>query len=53
MHIASVAIFEGPQPAFADIVAMVDAKLGLVPRYRQVVKSVPLELARPAPGVGG
>ncbi len=47
MHIASVAIFEGPQPAFADIVAMVDGKLGLVPRYRQVVKSVPLELARP------
>ena len=47
MHIASVAIFEGPRPAFADIVAMVDAKLGLVPRYRQVVKSVPLELARP------
>ena len=47
MHIASVAIFEGPQPAFADIVAMVDAKLGLVPRYRQVVQSVPLELARP------
>lgn len=32
MHIASVAIFEGPQPAFVDIVAMVDAKLGLVPR---------------------
>ena len=47
MHIASVAIFEGPQPAFADIVAMVDGKLGLVPRYRQVVKFVPFELGRP------
>ena len=47
MHIASVAIFEGPQPPFADIVAMVDGKLNLVPRYRQVVKSVPLELGRP------
>jgi WS/DGAT/MGAT family acyltransferase len=47
MHIASVAIFEGPHPAFADIVAMVDAKLNLVPRYRQVVKFVPLELGRP------
>ncbi len=47
MHIASVAIFEGPQPAFQEIVAMVDAKLGLVPRYRQVVKFVPLELGRP------
>ena len=44
MHIASVAIFEGPPPAFADIVAMVDAKLDLVPRYRQKVRFVPLEL---------
>ena len=47
MHIASVAIFEGPQPPFADIVAMVEAKLDLVPRYRQVVKFVPFELGRP------
>ncbi|HUC04128.1 MAG TPA: wax ester/triacylglycerol synthase family O-acyltransferase [Acidimicrobiales bacterium] len=47
MHIASVAIFEGPQPPFEDIVSMVDAKLGLVPRYRQVVQFVPLHLGRP------
>src|SRR5580698_11089324 len=47
MHIASVAIFEGPQPPFEEIVSMVDAKLGLVPRYRQVVKFVPLDLGRP------
>jgi diacylglycerol O-acyltransferase len=47
MHIASVAIFEGPQPPFDDIVAMVEAKLGLVPRYRQVVRFVPLQLGRP------
>jgi WS/DGAT/MGAT family acyltransferase len=47
MHIASVAIFEGPQPPFADIVSMVGAKLGLVPRYRQVVKFVPFDLGRP------
>ena len=47
MHIASVAIFEGPPPPFADIVAMVDAKLDLVPRYRQKVRLVPLELGRP------
>jgi WS/DGAT/MGAT family acyltransferase len=47
MHIASVAIFEGPQPPFGAIVSMVDAKLGLVPRYRQVVKFVPFELGRP------
>ena len=47
MHIASVAIFEGPPPPFADIVAMVEGKLDLVPRYRQKVKFVPFELGRP------
>jgi diacylglycerol O-acyltransferase / wax synthase len=47
MHIASVAIFEGPPPPFGDIVTMVDAKLDLVPRYRQKVRFVPLELGRP------
>ena len=47
MHIASVAIFEGPEPLFSDIVAMIAGKLPLVPRYRQVVKPVPLQLGRP------
>ena len=47
MHIASVAIFEGPQPPFDDVVAMVEAKLDLVPRYRQVVRFVPFDLGRP------
>jgi diacylglycerol O-acyltransferase len=47
MHIASVAIFEGPPPPFGDVVAMVDAKLDLVPRYRQKVRFVPFELGRP------
>jgi len=47
MHIASVAIFEGPPPPYGDIVDMVDAKLDLVPRYRQKVRFVPFELGRP------
>jgi diacylglycerol O-acyltransferase / wax synthase len=47
MHIGTVLIFEGPEPPFADIVAMIDGKLPLVPRYRQVVKTVPFELGRP------
>jgi WS/DGAT/MGAT family acyltransferase len=47
MHIASVAIFAGPPPPFADVVSMVDAKLDLVPRYRQKVRFVPFELGRP------
>lgn len=47
MHIASVAIFEGPPPEFESVKAMVGGKLPLVPRYRQVVKFVPLDLGRP------
>ncbi len=47
MHIASVAIFEGPQPPFDDIVAAVAGKLPLVPRTRQVVHQMPLDLGRP------
>lgn len=47
MHIASVAIFEGPPPAYDEVVAMVAGKLPLVRRYRQVVQFVPLDLGRP------
>lgn len=47
MHIASVAIFEGPPPAYSEIVSMVASKLHLVPRYRQKVRFVPLQLGRP------
>ena len=47
MHIGSVAIFEGPPPPYDDLLNMVDAKLGLVPRYRQKVRFVPLNIGRP------
>jgi len=47
MHIGSVAIFEGPSPAPEDFARMVEAKLGAVPRYRQKVRFVPLQLGRP------
>ncbi len=47
MHIASVALFEGPPPSYESVVEMVASKLHLVPRYRQVVRFVPFELARP------
>jgi diacylglycerol O-acyltransferase len=47
LHIGSIAIFEGPEPPFEDFVAMVAGKLPLVPRYRQVVQEVPLDLGRP------
>src|ERR1700689_2200044 len=47
MHIASVAVFEGPPPPFTDVVGRVHSKLALVPRYRQIVRFVPFDLGRP------
>lgn len=47
MHIASCALFEGPAPAYADVVALFAGKLPLVPRYRQKVRFVPGALGRP------
>lgn len=47
MHIASLALFEGPAPTFAELAAAIAAKLPLVPRYRQKVRFVPLDLGRP------
>jgi diacylglycerol O-acyltransferase len=47
MHIASCAIFEGPAPAYADLVELFRGKLPLVPRYRQKVRFVPGGLGRP------
>jgi diacylglycerol O-acyltransferase len=47
MHIGGVSIFEGPAPAFERLEQMVAGKLGMVPRYRQKVRFVPLGLGRP------
>src|SRR3954471_14782945 len=47
MHIGGVSIFEGPVPPFERLEEMVAGKLGLVPRYRQKVRFVPLGLGRP------
>jgi WS/DGAT/MGAT family acyltransferase len=47
MHIGGVSIFEGPPPPFEDLRAMVAGKLGLVPRYRQKVRMVPLAAGPP------
>ncbi len=47
MHIGSVSVFEGPAPTYGDLVRTVAANLPLVPRYRQRVRFVPLELGRP------
>jgi diacylglycerol O-acyltransferase len=47
MHIGGVSIFEGPAPPFDRFEEMVAGKMGLVPRYRQKVRFVPLGLGRP------
>jgi len=47
MHIASCALFEGPPPAYGDVVGLFASKLPLVPRYRQRVRFVPMDLGRP------
>ena len=47
MHVGSVALFEGPPPPIADLVAAIEGKLPVVPRYRQKVRFVPLRVGRP------
>jgi diacylglycerol O-acyltransferase len=47
MHIGAACLFANPPPSFDDMAGMIGAKLHLIPRYRQRVRSVPLELGRP------
>ncbi len=48
MHLGSLVLFEGPAPAYRDLVELFAAKLPRVPRYRQVVRTVPMHVFRPA-----
>ncbi len=47
MHVGSVAVFDGPAPSYGDVVRLLLSKLPLVPRYRQRVREVPMQLGRP------
>ncbi|PRY47405.1 diacylglycerol O-acyltransferase [Geodermatophilus tzadiensis] len=47
LHVGSVAVFEGPPPSYGDLVRLLLSKMPLVPRYRQRVRRVPLDLGRP------
>jgi diacylglycerol O-acyltransferase len=47
MHVGSVAVFDGPAPSYGDLVRLLLGKIPQVPRYRQRVRSVPLQLGRP------
>src|SRR5258706_4405376 len=48
MHLGALAVFEGPAPSYQELVGLYAAKLSRVPRYRQVVRTAPLQLFRPA-----
>jgi diacylglycerol O-acyltransferase len=47
MHVGSVAVFDGPAPSYGDVVRLLLSKMPLVPRYRQRVREVPMQLGRP------
>ena len=47
MHIAGVCTFDDPPPGFDELLDLVASKLHRIPRYRQRVRSVPLDLGRP------
>ncbi|MGY1652835.1 WS/DGAT/MGAT family O-acyltransferase [Geodermatophilus sp. SYSU D01119] len=47
LHVGSVAVFEGPAPSYGDLVRLLLSKMPQVPRYRQRVREVPLNLGRP------
>src|SRR3954454_1864232 len=47
MHVGAVVIFEGPPPAYDEMLDHVESRLHLVPRYRQKLAFPPLETGRP------
>lgn len=47
MHAGGCAIFDGPAPDYSELVAAINARLHLLPRYRQRLATVPLGQGRP------
>jgi diacylglycerol O-acyltransferase len=47
MHVGSVLVFEGDPPPYDALLAQIEARLDLVPRYRQRLAYPPLAQARP------
>ena len=47
MHIGGVCVFEGPPPSYDEFVEHVEARLHLVPRYRQKLAVPRFEMGRP------
>lgn len=47
LHVASVTIFDGPAPSWDELREHLEARLHLVPRFRQRLAEVPLHQGRP------
>jgi diacylglycerol O-acyltransferase len=47
MHVAGVMLFDGDPPAYDDLIDATEARLHVVPRYRQKLAFVPLGQGRP------
>ena len=47
MHVAGVLVFDGDPPAYDDLAEAIEARVHLVPRYRQKLADVPLGQGRP------
>jgi diacylglycerol O-acyltransferase / wax synthase len=47
MHVGSLLVFEGPAPTYDELAAHVQSCLDGLPRHRQRVQRMPLDLARP------
>src|SRR4051794_7609647 len=47
LHVASVTVFDGPTPPYDDMLAHIEGRLHLVPRFRQRLAEIPLDPGRP------
>jgi diacylglycerol O-acyltransferase len=47
MHVAAIFVFDGDPPAYDELVEAIQARMHLVPRYRQKLAHVPLGQGRP------
>jgi diacylglycerol O-acyltransferase len=47
MAIASIAVFDGPDPSYDEFVTAIGERLPVVPRYRQKLRTVPFGLGVP------
>lgn len=47
MHIGGLMVFDGPAPTYEDLCAYLDSRLDAVPRYRQRIQTVPMDIGQP------